>query len=431
MVVVSSPEPTPTPSFLAAFREVPKTGVIFVSSEAEKRGYKGGDPSWCNLGQGQPETGPLPGAPPRLEQLPISEDAYEYAPVAGLRDLRAAVADWYNRTYRKGLPSQYTAENVAICGGGRLALARAVTALGEVNLGHFLPDYTAYEELLGVFRLFNPIPILLESDRRYHFSVDELRKEILGRGLSGLLLSNPCNPTGRTVAGSELAAWVATCRALDCALIVDEFYSHYIWTDPDGTGKQMVSAAAHVEDVDRDPVVIIDGLTKNWRYPGLRISWTVGPKKVIEAVSSAGSFLDGGGSRPAQQAAIALLNDDIVTKETDAIHKIFAKKRAFLLGALESLGVRVDLAPQGGFYVWGSVADLPSGLDDGMKLFRAALEEKIIVVPGAFFDINPGHRRQNRKSRFERHVRFSFGPSLPTLQTAMERLQGLVRQRGG
>ena len=420
-----SATPPPTSS-LSAFREVPKTGVIFVSTEAERLGYRGGDPDWCNLGQGQPETGALGGAPPRIDKLLISEDAYEYAPVAG----------WYNRTYRRGMPSQYSAENVAICGGGRLALTRAVTALGEVNLGHFLPDYTAYEELLGVFRLFNPIPILLDPERRYHFSVDELRKEILGRGLGAMLLSNPCNPTGRTVAGSELAAWVATCRSLDCAMLVDEFYSHYIWSEPDtGTGHngmRAVSAAAHVEDVEKDPVVIFDGLTKNWRYPGLRISWTIGPKKVIDAVSSAGSFLDGGGSRPAQQAAIPLLEDDVVARETEAIHKTFSKKRTFLLGALESLGVRVDLPPQGGFYIWGSVENLPPGLDDGMKLFRAALQEKVIVVPGAFFDINPGHRRRaNRKSRFERHVRFSFGPAMPTLQTAAERLGKLIKDHGG
>lgn len=431
VVVSSSSRPAADSPSLPAFREVPKTGVIFVSTEAEKKGYRGGEAAWCNLGQGQPETGPLPGAPPRLESLHIPEDAYEYAPVAGLKELRAAVADWYNRTYRRGMKSQYSAENVAICGGGRLALTRAVTALGEVNLGHFLPDYTAYEELLGVFRLFNPIPILLDHERRYHFSVDELRKEILGRGLSALLLSNPCNPTGRTVAGSELAAWVATCRTLDCAMIVDEFYSHYIWTKPDGKDDTMVSAAAHVEDVDKDPVVIIDGLTKNWRYPGLRISWTVGPKKVIDAVSSAGSFLDGGGSRPAQHAAIGLLDDDVVTKETDAIHESFSKKRTFMLGALEAMGVRVDLPPQGGFYIWGSVENLPPTLDDGMKLFRAALDKQVIVVPGAFFDINPGHRRANRKSRFERHVRFSFGPGLQTLHTAAERLQALIKENGG
>lgn len=409
-----------------AFRPVPRTGVIFVTSEAERRGYRAADASWCNLGQGQPETGALPGAPARLPSLAIPEEAYEYAPVAGLWELRAAVADAYNRRFRRGLPSQYSAENVAICGGGRLALARAATALGEVNLGHFLPDYTAYEELLSVFRLFNPIPILLEAERRYHFSVDELRKEILGRGLSALLLSNPCNPTGRTMLGSELAAWVATCRSLDCALLVDEFYSHYVWALSDGVTKPIVSAAEYVDDVERDPVVIFDGLTKNWRYPGLRISWTLGPKTVIEAVASAGSFLDGGGSRPAQLAAIGLLQDDVIDAETTAIRRVFSKKRDYLVEALQGLGVRIDAVPQGGFYVWGAVDGLGSGIDCGMELFKRALERKVITVPGAFFDINPGHRRTGRASRFERHVRFSFGPRLEVLEEAARRLRRMV-----
>jgi N-succinyldiaminopimelate aminotransferase len=411
-----------------AFRPVPKTGVIFVTSEAEALGYRASDASWCNLGQGQPETGPLPGSPPRLESLAVPFDAYEYAPVAGLRELREAVADMYNRRFRRGMPSQYSAENVAICGGGRLALARAATALGEVNLGHFLPDYTAYEELLGVFRLFNPIPIALEGDRRYHFSVDELRKEILGKGLAALLLSNPCNPTGRTLAGSELAAWVATCRALDCSLMLDEFYSHYIWSEPDGKPQRIVSAAAHVEDVDKDPVVIFDGLTKNWRYPGLRISWTVGPKRVIDAVASAGSFLDGGGSRPAQLAAVNLLEESVIEAETQAIARTFASKRTFMLKALQAMGIRIDLAPEGGFYIWGSVENLPPSIADGMKFFRAALPHKVICVPGQFFDINPGHRRMTRASRFERHLRFSFGPAMSVLQTAVQRLETMIHE---
>lgn len=413
-------------SSIGAFRSVPRTGVIFVTSEAERLGYRANDSAWCNLGQGQPEAGPLPGGPPRLAELDIPSDAYEYAPVAGLWDLRAAVADAYNRRFRRGLPSQYSAENVAICGGGRLALARLACALGEINLGHFLPDYTAYEELLGVFRLFNPIPILLEGEKRYHFSVDDLRREILGRGLSAVLLSNPCNPTGRTIAGSELAAWVATSRALDCSLVIDEFYSHYIWKLVDGASAPMISAAAYVEDVDRDPVIVVDGLTKNWRYPGMRISWTVGPRHVIDAVASAGSFLDGGGSRPAQQAASGLLDDAATDQETQAIRRTFATKRAYLLESLQKVGVQVDLPPEGGFYVWGSVANLPPGLNDGMAFFQKALAEKVITVPGQFFDINPGNRRHGRTSRFERHVRFSFGPRQEVLEQAVERLAALV-----
>jgi aspartate/methionine/tyrosine aminotransferase len=415
----------------AAFRSVPKTGVIYVSSEAERAGYFQDAPGWANLGQGQPETGDLPGAPERLSSLAIPGDAYDYAPVAGLRELREAVADMYNRRFRQGMRSQYTWENVAICGGGRLALSRVAVALGEVNLGHFLPDYTAYEELLGVFRLFNPIPILLHGDEGYRFTVDQLRKEILGRGLSALLLSNPCNPTGKTLAGSELAAWVATSRSLECALIIDEFYSHYIWKKPDGEAKPIVSAAEYVEDVNKDPVILIDGLTKNWRYPGLRISWTVGPKAVIDAVASAGSFLDGGGSRPAQQSAIPLLTDEVIDAETKAIRQAFQRKRAVFVERLRALGVKIDIDPEGGFYVWGSVENLPDSLSDGMTFFRAALDKKVVTVPGEFFDINPGKRRRKRASRFGSYLRFSYGPSLEVLQTACDRFEELIAEARG
>jgi len=279
---------------------------------------------------------------------------------------------------------------------------------------------------LGIFRLFNPTPILLEGDRRYEFSVEELRREVLGRGLAALLLSNPANPTGRTIAGAELAAWVASARALNCALLLDEFYSHYIWSHPDGEDVPIVSAAAFVEDVERDPVLIFDGLTKNWRYPGLRISWTIGPKSVIEAVASAGSFLDGGGNRPSQQAAISLLDDATIDAETASIRKCFAKKRSFLLDRLRGMGIHIDSPPDGGFYIWGSVENLSEGLDRDLSFFRAALAEKVITVPGQFFDINPGKRRQGRRSRFDTYLRFSFGPELDCLERACDRLEAII-----
>jgi aspartate/methionine/tyrosine aminotransferase len=410
---------------IPAFRTVPRTGVIFVTSEAHKRGYRSADPSWCNLGQGQPETGPLPGAPPRVQTVAVQVDDQEYAPIPGLWELREAVASLYNRLYRKGLPSQYSAENVSVCGGGRAALTRAAASLGHVNLGHFLPDYTAYEELLDVFKAFTAIPILLEGERGYAFSAEDLRKEIQGRGLSALLMSNPCNPTGKLVQGDELARWVQIGRELDCSLLIDEFYSHYVWTGRPGQ-LPIESAARYVEDVNRDPVVIFDGLTKNWRYPGWRVTWTLAPAKVIEAVSSAGSFLDGGGSRPLQRAAIPLLSDEIVEKETLATHAAFRDKREKMIARLERLGIRADRPPDGTFYVWGNLAGLPASIRDGMEFFRAALERKVITVPGEFFDVNPGKRRSRRASRFRSYTRFSFGAPQAQIDTALSRLEELV-----
>ena len=409
---------------VSSFRAVPRTGVIYVVAEAAKLGYHAGDPAWANLGQGMPETGPLPGGPARLPQIPIDPADQEYAPVAGLSELREAVAALYNARYRKGLPSQYTVENVCVAGGGRAALTRVAAALGPVNLGHFLPDYTAYEELLDIFRNFTAIPILRDSERAYEFTAAELRREIMGRGLGAVLASNPSNPTGAIIAGGELERWIAAARDLDCALILDEFYSHYVWTASAGP---TLSAASYIEDVDKDPVILLDGFTKNWRYPGWRVSWIVGPKSVIDSVSSAGSFLDGGGSRPLQRAAIDLLSRKQADAEAASIQKAFKIKRDLMLAKLKELGVAFDAAPEGTFYCWGCVAGLPSPLNTGMGFFKKALEAKVIVVPGEFFDVNPGKRRAARRSRFRSHIRFSFGPAEGVVRSALERLGKLAK----
>ena len=61
-------------STLQAFRPVPRTGVIYATNEAVAKGYREQRCEWSNLGQGQPEAGPLPGAvglssEEQLEQL--------------------------------------------------------------------------------------------------------------------------------------------------------------------------------------------------------------------------------------------------------------------------------------------------------------------------------------------------------------------------
>jgi aspartate/methionine/tyrosine aminotransferase len=426
----TGPQVLPDAPTFAAFRDVPRTGVIYVTTEAQKRGYSPSSDDWANLGQGMPEADALPGAPTRITDLPVLAGDQEYAPVAGLWELREAIANYYNELFRRGRGSKYSAENVAVSGGGRSALTRVAASLGHINLGHFLPDYTAYEELLDVFRLFSPIPILLEGERGYAFSAADLRREILGRGLSAMLLSNPSNPTGKVIGGETLNEWVEVARELDCALILDEFYSHYIWR-PDLVSQGMIETAArYVDDVDRDPVVILDGLTKNWRYPGWRVTWTVAPKRIIEGIASAGSFLDGGGSRPLQRKAIDLLAPTAAMAETRAIHTEFSKKRAKLLNGLRDLGLTVDLPPEGTFYIWASAQHLPSTINDGMSFFRAALDRNVITVPGDFFDVNPGKRRGGRPSRFRRHLRFSFGPPMARLEFALERFRELISTSG-
>ena len=350
---------------IPGFRRVPRTGVIYVMHRATERGFSYDNPDWANLGQGAPEVGPIEGAPKRVDTITIDPNRHEYGPVTGQIELRQKVADLYNAIYRQDKASKYTYENVCLAGGGRIALTRLAASLDHINMGHFLPDYTAYEELLSVFKAFVPIPILLDSELGYRIPLRDLKKEVLGRGLKALLVSNPCNPTGQVVEGTQLFQWVELARELRCSFIFDEFYSHYIYTGPTQGDPKMVSAAAYVEDVNRDPIIIVDGLTKNWRYPGWRISWTLAPKEIINTIASAGSFLDGGANNPFQRQVIDLLDPEHVVEETIATQRVFREKRDYLIKRLRGMGIMIDAEPTGTFYVWANLSQLPEPLNNG------------------------------------------------------------------
>ncbi len=406
----------------SAFRSLPFMGVIRVNVEAMKVGYRMGDPTWSNLGQGQPEVGMIEGAPPRIDSMPIDAADHAYGPVEGIPQLREAVAAHYNRLYRVGKASQYTAENVAVAPGGRAALTRIGAALDTLRLGYFTPDYTAYEDLLTTFSGVDPVWIELDPSTGFHIAPDDLDYRVTKHGLGALLLSNPCNPTGTVVSDAELEAWLAMARRRACTLLMDEFYSHYVYANG---ASGPVSAAAFVEDVDEDPVVIVDGLTKSFRYPGWRVGWVMAPRDVIQTLTAAGSFLDGGPCRPIQRAAIRALEPAQADAETSATRAVFAGKQRTTLDALKAMGVTFAQEPEGTFYAFGCVASLPAPLNTGQGFMRAAFEHRVLTVPGEFFDVNP-HRARQGPSPLEPYVRFSFGPPRANLEAGLGRLQQMV-----
>ncbi|MCC6907641.1 MAG: pyridoxal phosphate-dependent aminotransferase [Phycisphaerales bacterium] len=410
---------------MSAFRQLPFMGVIRVNEEAMKIGYRMGDPNWSNLGQGQPEIGVLEGAPPRYDNLTIDLNDHGYGPVEGLPELRQAVADHYNRLYRAGKSSQYTMENVAIAAGGRLALSRCGATMADIRLGYFTPDYTAYEDLLTTFDHLDPEWIELTADTAFRIDPGELEARVERDGVGALLISNPCNPTGVVIHGEDLDAWVQMSRRRNCTLLMDEFYSHYVY----GSAFDCpVSSAAYIEDVNEDPVVIFDGLTKCFRYPGWRVGWVLAPRGVIRSLTAAGSFLDGGPCRPIQRAAIEVLKPQRADQETQAVRREFTIKQRLTIDSLTKLGIEFPGKPEGTFYAWGSVQNLPAPLSDGIGFMREAFKHRVLTVPGEYFDVNP-HRRRTGRSPLSGFVRFSFGPPRANLQAGLDRLGEMLSKR--
>ena len=412
--------------FLHYLKKMPKTGVIYVLEKAYEMGYDPLDLNWANLGQGAPDTECFNGKK-RKQLIEINSHNSEYAPVAGNIKLRKKIADYYNKTFRKGKKSQYTYKNVCIAGGGRVALSRLVASLGHINMGHFIPDYTAYEELLSIFQNFAPIPITLEKENNYKMPIHDLKNEIINKGLSALLISNPCNPTGQVVYGDELKRWVMLARQLRCLSIYDEFYSHYIYSK-NSKSAFIMSAAEYIDDINDDPIVIINGLSKNWRSPGWRVGWLLGSEDIIERVSSTGSFLDGGAVHVLQEEAIKLINPKTLMSDAKEIQDVFKEKRDYCIKHLKKLGFIIDAEPEATFYIWCDLSQLPKQLHDSQTFFLECLKEKVITVPGIFFDVNPGKRRLKKHSRYNNYIRISFGPNINALKVGLRNIKKVIQK---
>jgi len=410
------------------------TGVIYCSDRAMANGFSYAScHEWSNLGQGAPEVGFIPGGAQRPTSIPVPEDSLEYAPTTGVKELREAVANYYNHTYREGKISQYTHENVCIVPGGRAGLSRVAAVIGDVYTSYQVPDYTAYDQVLSAFKRLVPVPTALEPENNYSLNLKQVKKDIQTQGLAVLIASNPRNPTGQVIQGKDLEDLVNLGREQHISLVLDEFYSWYIYHEDEKDVGKPVSSAAYVNDVNDDSVVIIDGLTKNWRLPGWRICWVVGPKNLITALSQSGSYLDGGANHPLQLAAIKMLDPAHAVQERLALQKHFKAKRDHVLERLEKMGLKVDIPPHSTFYIWLNLDFLPAPLNNGLTFFEELLKEHTIVIPGIFFDINPNHRRNLFNSPCHHFVRLSFGPPLADLDhglDAMERVLRKVRKEG-
>ncbi len=402
---------------LGALRQVPYMGVIFVVAEAHKRGFYNGHPDWSNLGQGQPEVGAMAGAPPRVNAVEILPEDHQYGPLEGTDEMRQCIAATYNRLYRQGKESQYTAANVAVAHGGRLALTRAMAALADGRVGYQLPDYTAYEDMFNThLARIEPVGVRLHEEDGFALT----RRQFESVDVAAFILSNPCNPTGVVIQGEPLEALVRSACERNVTFLLDEFYSHfnYVHDAP-------VSGAAYVEDVNRDPLLLFDGLTKSHRYPGWHLGWVVGPPPMVESMARTASAIDGGPSRIVQRAAIEALQPERADQETSALRVEFKKKRDVMVERLTAMGISVVPVPDGTFYCWATLRDLKPPFNDAMEFFWRALDEKVMTVPGKFFDINPGNARTG-PSPYTDWMRVSFGPPKDNMISGLDRLADML-----
>ena len=132
-----------------------------------------------------------------------------------------------------------------------------------------------------------------------------------------------------------------------------------------------------------------------------------------------------------------MLEPSLVHAEMKALQGHFREKRDFVVQRLREIGFRIKDVPQATFYIWLDLTSLDpplpkeANISDGLNFFTALLSEKVIVVPGIFFDLNPAKRRDLFDSPCHHFVRLSYGPKMDVLKKGLNGIERVIRRARG
>lgn len=317
-----------------------------------------------NLGQGFPD-GPPP--PALIEALvrASTEQSHQYPPMAGLPELRRAVASFYARTQGLNLPP----ESVIVTSGATEAVAAAIFAVvqpgDEVLL--FAPAYDAYAPLV---RRAGGVPVFVPLQPP-HWAYDRAAIEAaITARTRALILNDPLNPTGTVASPNDLAMLAELCIAHDLFAICDE-----VWENVRFDGHMHISLMAQPGMESR--ALKIGSAGKIFGATGWKVGWIVAAPDVATVVGRAHQFLTFTTAPMLQWAVAEALDRPEIAQGCIAR---WAETRHCLNNALTGQGFA--LLPSAA--TWFTCVDLPASgfaLDDRTFARRAVAEAGMASIP--------------------------------------------------
>ncbi|HEV7193253.1 MAG TPA: pyridoxal phosphate-dependent aminotransferase [Jatrophihabitantaceae bacterium] len=312
---------------------------------------------------------------------------HRYTPVAGLPELRAAVAE---KTARD---SGYAVDGsqVLITNGGKQAVYNAFATLldpgDEVIL--VAPYWTTYPEAIklagGV-----PVEVITDETSGYLATVEQLEAARTSR-TKVLLFVSPSNPTGAVYPPEQVRAIGEWAAGKGLWVVTDEIYEHLVY----GAARHVSIATQTPELGDR--VVVLNGVAKTYAMTGWRVGWMIGPADVVKAATNLQSHATSNVSNVAQVAALAAVSGDL--SAVAAMRTAFDRRRRTIVSMLSDIPGVVCPEPEGAFYVYPSVKGLLGRplrgrvASSSTELAAVILDEvEVAVVPGEAFG-TPGYLR--------------------------------------
>jgi aspartate/methionine/tyrosine aminotransferase len=338
-------------------------------------------------------------APPLVQEAAeraLRAGRTQYTHATGLDALRERISGWYAQRFGLDIaPSR-----IVVTAGASAALQLACLALVERGDEVLMPD-PSYPCNRHFVAAADGVPVLLPCGPEQRFQLDAAGVEAAwGERTRGVLLASPSNPTGTSIDPAEMGRIVEAVRARGGFTIVDEIYLGLSYDERYGH-----SALAHGDDV-----VSINSFSKYFSMTGWRLGWMVLPESLVPAVEKLAQNLFICASAIAQQAALACFEPESIA-EYERRRAEFKARRDFVVPALDAMGLRVPVMPDGAFYAWADCsAHSNSSWDLAFDLMRRA---HVALTPGRDFG----------RHGAERWIRLSYASAMPQLEEAMGRLR--------
>jgi len=352
---------------------------------------------------GQPGTGAPQGVLDAVRDV-MAGDRMGYTDAFGIPELRQRIARHYQYAYGVAVD----ADNIVVTTGSSGAFVLSFLAAFDVGdrVALASPGYPAYRNILVALGI-EVIDIATDADTNFQPTPAEVKaadaesRAACGRGLDGLIVASPSNPTGTMLTRDELQALVACCDALGIRFISDEIYHGITYERPADT------ALAFGRDT-----VVINSFSKYFSMTGWRLGWMVLPDDLLRAVECLGQNLFISPPTISQHAGVAAFD---CREELDANVARYAANRALLLDELPKAGFDRLASADGAFYIY---ADVSAVTNDSPEFCRRMLAETgVAATPGTDFDPGRGHR----------FMRFSFAGDEADMAEAAKRLMGWRR----
>ncbi|MFM0288045.1 pyridoxal phosphate-dependent aminotransferase [Paraburkholderia megapolitana] len=372
--------------------------VMELAKEAEQLKHAGRD--IIDMGIGEPDF-TAPEAVVEAAASALRRGVTQYTSALGIRPLREAIAKHYADAWGVDVDPA----RIVVTAGASAALLLACVALVDRDDEVLMPDpcYPCNRHFVAAAE---GKPVLVPSGPAQRFQLSAADVERLWTERTrGVLLASPSNPTGTSIEADELRRIVDAVRARGGFTIVDEIYQGLSY------GERPVSALSLGDDV-----VTVNSFSKYFHMTGWRLGWLVVPPTLIDAFEKLAQNLFICASALAQHAALACF-EPATLAIYEARRLEFMRRRDFIAPALESLGFKVPVMPDGAFYVYADCSDVTHpAAGNSAELTKAMLHQAgVVLVPGMDFGTHAPRQ----------HVRLSYATALPKLEEAVERLRGL------